>query len=59
MKNRKRKRTEKGKERKKMKNRKRKRKEKATQAVMNRSPHLLRKRSHFGTGYSTAPPPKA
>jgi hypothetical protein len=30
-------------------------KEATTQAVKNHSPHELRKRSHFGTGYRQAP----
>jgi hypothetical protein len=38
---------------------KEKKKEKTTQAVRKyHSPHQLRKRSHFGTGYRKTPPPK-
>jgi hypothetical protein len=33
-------------------------KRKSTQAVENYFSHLLRKRSHFGTGYRKTPPPK-
>jgi hypothetical protein len=35
-----------------------KEKRKTTQAVKNHSPHYLRKRSQFGTGYHKTHPPK-
>jgi hypothetical protein len=37
---------------------KRKRKRKNYAGSENHSPHLLRKRSHFGTEYCKAPPPR-